>query len=111
MWSQYKCHTTVKFLIGISPHGVITFISNGWGGCASDKYITENSTILRHLVPENVLLVDRGFNIEESAAFYCGLVKVPAFTKGKKQLAGIDANQLEELQQQNTCPAGHCVIA
>ena len=41
-WSQYKHHNTVKFLIGISPQGVVTFISNGWGGHASDKYITEH---------------------------------------------------------------------
>ena len=34
-WSQYKHHNTVKFLIGISPQGVITFILNGWGGRAN----------------------------------------------------------------------------
>ena len=88
IWSQYKHNNAVKFLIGISPQGVLTFISNGcWG---RDKYITEHSTILRHLLPGDVILADRGFNIEESAAFYYAEVKVPAFTKGKKQLAGID---------------------
>ena len=35
----------------------------------------------------------RGFDIEESAAFYCAEVKVPAFTTGKKQLAGIGVPQ------------------
>ena len=34
-WSQYKHCNAVKFLIGISPQGVITFISNGWGGLAN----------------------------------------------------------------------------
>ena len=88
IWSQYKHNNAVKFLIGISPQGVITFISNGcWG---RDKYITEHSTILRHILPGDVILADRGFNIEESAAFYCAEVKVPTFTKGKKQLAGVD---------------------
>ena len=96
-WSQYKHHNTVKFLFGISPQGVITFISNGWGGRASDKYITEHSTILGHLLPGDIILADRGFNIEQSAAFYCAKVKVPAFTKGKKQLAGIDVESTRRI--------------
>lgn len=35
-WSNYKHHNTVKFLIGISPQGSITFISKGWGGGVPD---------------------------------------------------------------------------
>ena len=34
---------TTKFLIGISPQGVITFISKAWDGRTSDKYLNENS--------------------------------------------------------------------
>ena len=30
-WSNYKHHNTVKFLIGITPQGVISFISKAWG--------------------------------------------------------------------------------
>lgn len=30
-WSSYKHHNTVKYLIGIAPQGVITFISKWWG--------------------------------------------------------------------------------
>lgn len=33
---------------------------------------------------------DRGISVEEDAAFYCADVNVPVFTKGKKQLVGID---------------------
>lgn len=31
-WSSYKHHNTCKFLIGICPQGVISFISKGYGG-------------------------------------------------------------------------------
>jgi len=31
-WSNYKHHNTVKFLIGITPQGVVSFISDAWGG-------------------------------------------------------------------------------
>jgi len=83
-FSDYKHHNTVKFLIGIAPQGVITYISKAWGGRASDKYITENSGILDNLQPGDIILADRGFNIEESVALYYAEVKIPAFTCGKK---------------------------
>ena len=31
-FSHYKHHTTVKFLIGITPSGVISLVSEGFGG-------------------------------------------------------------------------------
>ena len=30
-WSNYKQHNTCKFLIGITPQGSISFISQAWG--------------------------------------------------------------------------------
>ena len=40
-WSNYKHHKTVKFLIGITPQGAITYyVSKAWGGHVSD--VTEN---------------------------------------------------------------------
>ena len=50
-WSNYKHHNTVKILLGISPQGVISFVSKAWGGCVSDKYITDHCRVLDHLVP------------------------------------------------------------
>ena len=41
-WSNYKHHNTVKLLVGITPQGVVSFISKAWVGRASDKYITEH---------------------------------------------------------------------
>lgn len=46
-WSNYKHHNTIKFLIGIAPQGYVTYISNAWGGRASDKQITEECGILK----------------------------------------------------------------
>jgi len=86
-WSNYKHHNTAKFLIGIAPQGAITFISKGWGGPASDVYITKNCGILDNLVAGDLILADRGFNIHDSASLYCAEVKLPPFTKGKKQLS------------------------
>ena len=85
-YSQYKHHNTVKYLIGITPQGTVSFISEGWGGQASDKHITENCGILEKLNPGNVLLADRGFDLQESVGLHYATVQIPAFTKGKTQL-------------------------
>ena len=81
-FSHYKNHNTVKFLIGIAPQGVVSFVSHVWGGRASDRHITENCGLLKHLNPDDVILADRGFTVEDSVAMYCAKLKTPAFTKG-----------------------------
>jgi len=36
-----------------------------------------------------MILADRGFTIEDSAKLYCAEVKVPPFTRGKKQFSRV----------------------
>ena len=95
-WSNYKHHNTVKFLIGVTPQGVISFISKAWGGRVSDKYLTENSGLLRKLLPGDIVLADRGFDIADSVGFYQARLHIPAFTRGKKQLS---AEEVEETRK------------
>ena len=59
-WSNYKHHNTVKFLIGISPQGSITFILKGWGCHVSDRYPTENCGILDNLLPGDLIFCQIG---------------------------------------------------
>ena len=51
VWSNYKHHSTVKILIGITPQGTISFLSSCYGGRVSDKEITEKSGLIQHLLP------------------------------------------------------------
>lgn len=96
-WSNYKHHNTVKFLIGIAPQGVITFISNGWCGRTSDKEITEESGVLDYLLPGDFVLADWGFTVAESVGMHCAKVVLPAFTKGKPQLSAQEVEKTRRL--------------
>ena len=85
-YSVYKHHNTINFLIGISPQGVVSFLSKAWGGRTSDKFITEHSGFLLNLFPGDVILADRGFDIDDSVSLHYTEVKIPDFTKGKQQM-------------------------
>ena len=87
-WSSYKHHNTAKYLIGITPQGSVSFISEGWGGRASDKYITTKSGFIKNLLPGDIVLADRGFNIDDLIATVGASIQIPAFTNGKRQLSG-----------------------
>ena len=41
----------------MAPQGVISYISSAWGGCVSDKYLTEHSGILTKLLLGDWLIV------------------------------------------------------
>lgn len=64
-WSDYKAGNVILYLIGIACWGTISFVSKGFEGNMSDKDIFLNSGILDQLEPRDLLLVDRGFRVEE----------------------------------------------
>lgn len=86
-YSNYKKHNMVKFLIGITPCGAISFLSKCWGGRATDKCITTNSDFLQLLEYGDTVLADRGFDIADDIALHGAKLVIPAFTRGKKQLS------------------------
>ena len=103
MWSNYKHHSTIKFLIGITPQGTISYLSCA-GGRISDKQIVEQSGLLQHLLPGDVIIADRGFTCDEYAHMALAEIKIPPFTKGKKA-ARKTTGRLEQrtLNCENTC--------
>ena len=61
MYSSYKGGFTIKFLIAISPCGLITFVSKCYGGKWTDGYITNDSGFLELLDPGDEVLADKEF--------------------------------------------------
>ncbi|KAJ8959562.1 hypothetical protein NQ317_000755, partial [Molorchus minor] len=60
-WSEYKNGNTIKYLISCTPDGLVSFISKGYGGRASDVMILEDSGYTKRLQPGVAVMADRGF--------------------------------------------------
>ncbi|KAK6181845.1 hypothetical protein SNE40_009625 [Patella caerulea] len=52
------------FINRTTPQGTVSYISKAWGGRVSDKYITENDDFLNNILPGDLVLADRGFDIQ-----------------------------------------------
>lgn len=80
-YSTYKSHNTYKALIGISPTGLITFVSDLWGGNTSDRFITEHCGLLDLIEEGDEVMADRGFTVRDLLAFKKAKLVIPPFTK------------------------------
>ena len=86
-WSEYKQHNTVKFLIGIAPSGFVTYLSDGYGGRTSDRYICQVSGFYKLLEYGDEIMADRGFQIRDDLLhYYCSLC-VPPGARAKSQFS------------------------
>ncbi|XP_046576521.1 uncharacterized protein LOC124284492 [Haliotis rubra] len=65
MYSHYKSHITLKGLIGITPNGVVSFVSDLWSGAISDRQITIESGILNLCEFGDAVMADKGFLISD----------------------------------------------
>lgn len=98
-YSNYKSTNTMKFLVGITPCGAISFASKCWGGRASDKEIILKSDFLEKLQAGDTVLADRGFLIKEEVARRGAELVVPAMTRGKKQLSAKEVEDARHISK------------
>jgi hypothetical protein len=64
-YSNNKSDFTAKFLIGIAPCGMVTYISKTYGGQVTDNHITGDCGILDLLESGDVIVADKGFPLIE----------------------------------------------
>ncbi|XP_062591732.1 uncharacterized protein LOC134253232 [Saccostrea cucullata] len=80
-YSNYKNHNTFKALVGITPSGAFSFISEFWGGNVSDRFITANSGFLDKISPGDEVMADRGFVIRDYLLERRAKLVIPPFTQ------------------------------
>ena len=107
-FSNYKHHNTAKGLVGISPAGRITFVSDLYTGRTSDKQATVECGILSLLEKGDSVMTDKGFEIEN--VLPDGLsINIPPFLRGKEHLS-ID-EELETRKIVSVCIHVECAIS
>ncbi|XP_041948199.1 uncharacterized protein LOC121709131 [Alosa sapidissima] len=94
VFSHYKSHCTFKAMVGMSPHGALTFISPLFEGSMSDKEIFRQSGIQNLLTPDTAIMVDKGFLVDDLAP---GTVYRPAFVIQRAQMAEADVLETQSI--------------
>ncbi|XP_044182902.1 uncharacterized protein LOC122963498 isoform X1 [Acropora millepora] len=89
-YSSYKHANTFKCLIAVTPNGGSCFVSDLYEGDISDVQIFEQSGILKHIEPQDVILVDRGFTVQDLVNPLQACIQIPAFLKGRGNLSAAE---------------------
>lgn len=90
LYSSYKSSTTLKGLIGITPHGAVSFVSSLYSGSISDKEITRCSGILDLLEEGDSVMADKGFDIEPLLNAKNVELNIPPFLEDQTQFSEAD---------------------
>ena len=85
-WSDYKHHNTIKCLIGITPQGSVSFVSEFFGGRTSDRITVTQSRFLDFIDPGDQIMADRGFQIKEVLLTKGAELILPPAAKGASQM-------------------------
>ena len=94
-FSNYK-HNTAKGLVGISPKGDLTFVSELYAGNTSDKQVTNDCGLFNLLEPGDEILADRGFGIEDDLPAGVSL-NLPPFLNDQKQFSEEDETKTRRI--------------
>lgn len=101
-WSDYKSTNTIKYLIAMTPDGLVIFISKGYCGRISDIELTEVCGFLDMLYPGCCVMADRGFKHVETVLLKkdCKLVRPPSVGKDEvlSMESTIEAKQIASLR-------------
>jgi len=85
-YSSYKGCNTHKALVGISPSGIPTFVSELYEGSISDNNITNQSKLRELLQPGDAMMADRGWTCANWLAKKGVRLITPHFLQGNNQL-------------------------
>lgn len=89
-------HCTMKGLIGMAPHGAVTFVSSLYQGSISDKELFRRSGLADLLTEDMAIVVDEGFLMSDCVDWkvYC-----PAFLSQNNQMLAHSGFQRQEIER------------
>ena len=96
-YSEYKHHTTIKILIAINPNGLITYVSDCYGGRASDKFIVKDCGFLDLIEPYDEVMADRGFKIRDDLMTRMASLAIPPSTRTGMQMTSAEVSATSRL--------------
>lgn len=96
-FSNYKHHTTVKFLVGITPSGVISFVSEDWPGKTSDRELTISSGLIDLLDENDSVMADKGFTIRDVLLKKNCQLNIPPFRGSAPQFSTDEIFDTQEI--------------
>ena len=87
MYSDYKGRETYKALVGITPAGSVSFVSQFYYGSLSDREIVERSGLLnpRMFDDGDEIMADKGFNIRDLTDKIGVRLNLPIFLGSRDQ--------------------------
>lgn len=90
-FSTYKNRNTVKVLIGITPKGAVSYVSDCFGGAASDRSIIEQADLLKYagslFEKGDSIMADKGFLVQDLFATFDVKINTPTLMRGKTHLS------------------------
>ena len=97
LFSSYKNHVTLKGLVGISPSGAITFVSQLYTGSISDREIVVRSGLLSQAFDDgDSVMADKGFQIQDILPLGVTL-NIPPFLGGDSQMSAEDVVRTQQI--------------
>lgn len=98
-FSAYKNKNTVKVLIGVTPSGAISFVSEAYEGSISDRKLVEVSGLLEKLEPGDEIMADKGFTIQDLLIPRGVRLNILPFLQGNTQLVANDVFVTKKIAQ------------
>ncbi len=87
-FSTYKNRNTTKVLVGVTPGGLVSYVSKAYGGSTTDRQIVERSDIMTKVDPTDTIMADKGFDVQDIFAPMDVGINIPTFFKKKNRMTG-----------------------
>ena len=98
-FSAYKNRNTVKVLVGITPSGAVSFVSEVYEGSVSDRKLVEVSGLLDKLEAGDEIMADKGFTIQDLLTPIGVRLNVPPFLNSQAQMPANDVILTKKIAQ------------